>query len=460
MITLRKKLTLIILATLGLLIGSSGVAIYYSAYNSLLRQFDNALLAKAEAIMSVTEQSGSRIELEFSDEIMQNYGKDGTDYFELFSSDGRSIERSQSLGKYHFPLRYGTYNKPELWDISLPKGRPGRAIGLMFSPQGNPDKKAKQEKVILIVASDRIALDKTLATLRFLLVGFGSGLLALTAVIVPAILRSGLKPLNKLAEYAANLDAANLSMRFPTEKLPGELAPIVARLNESLARLEESFERERRFSSYVAHELRTPVAELRSLAELAIKAPEECPKDFNNQVLEIALQLESIITQLLMLARIERKDYKPMPEKIELRVMVNDILERFAQKIESKRLVFIQDIKEGTEILTDRTAIKSILTNLIENSIEYAPDGDRIEVRAITSDSGFKIEVINTAPELEKSDIPRLFDLFWRKDKARSASGHIGLGLSLARGFAHSVGCELSATLSDDSRLTIALWKN
>ena len=93
-------------------------------------------------------------------------------------------------------------------------------------------------------------------------------------LVVPRVLRRELKPLQALAAEAAGIDAARLSARFATEGLPGELAPIAARLNELLARLEDSFERERRFSSDVAHEFRTPVAELRSLAELAIKLPD------------------------------------------------------------------------------------------------------------------------------------------------------------------------------------------
>ena len=124
------------------------------------------------------------------------------------------------------------------------------------------------------MASVRRELDRTLATLQLVLAGSGLLLLAATALVVPRVLRRELKPLQSLAAEAARIDAASLSARFATEGLPGELAPIAARLNELLARLEDSFERERRFSSDVAHEFRTPVAELRSLAELAIKLPD------------------------------------------------------------------------------------------------------------------------------------------------------------------------------------------
>jgi signal transduction histidine kinase len=87
---------------------------------------------------------------------------------------------------------------------------------------------------------------------------------------------AGLSPLNQLANQAASITADSLATRFPTEIWPGELTPISSRLNDLLERLEQSFERERRFSADLAHELRTPIAELRSLAELALKWPEDC----------------------------------------------------------------------------------------------------------------------------------------------------------------------------------------
>jgi len=121
------------------------------------------------------------------------------------------------------------------------------------------------------VGSARDELTEALTALAFALLGCGAGLLALTVLVVPRLLRRELVPLDALAEQASHINADSLAMRFPISPLPGELIPISTRLNDLLARLELSFERERRFSADLAHELRTPIAELRTLAEVALK---------------------------------------------------------------------------------------------------------------------------------------------------------------------------------------------
>ena len=133
---------------------------------------------------------------------------------------------------------------------------------------------------------------------------------------------------------------ATLSARFATEGLPGELAPIAARLNELLARLEDSFERERRFSSDVAHEFRTPVAELRSLAELAIKLPDTRAADADHETLAIALHLESILTHLLALARGEAGGLPVQRERVELAALLQNVCDPFREKARARELDF------------------------------------------------------------------------------------------------------------------------
>ena len=156
-------------------------------------------------------------------------------------------------------------------------------------------------EAILVVASDRDDLDEALAALALALLGCGAALLAVTIVIVPRLLRRELAPLNELAERAAHVNADSLATRFPSDGLPGELAPISGRLNDLLARLEQAFERERQFGADLAHELRTPIAELRSLAEVALKWPDAREATTDRETLAIALQMEGIVTRLLAL---------------------------------------------------------------------------------------------------------------------------------------------------------------
>jgi two-component system sensor histidine kinase QseC len=239
--------------------------------------------------------------------------------------------------------------------------------------------------------------------------------------------------------------------------LPGELAPIAARLNELLARLEDSFERERRFSSDVAHEFRTPVAELRSLAELAIKLPDTRAADADHETLAIALHLESILTRLLALARGEHGGLPVARERVELAALVRDVCESFREKAAARELDLKVNVPADAQAETDPVLLRSILRNLVDNAVAYAPRGGAVEVEAAADNGRLTLRIVNTTDDLEERDLPHLFERFWRKDAARTGDGHTGLGLSLARVFAEGIGCELSATLVGEGQLAVAL---
>jgi two-component system sensor histidine kinase QseC len=459
--TIRRQLTRKLLVTLGLLIGAGGLGVYLCARTALLAQFDAALRAKAQAITTLTERQGNHLEIEFSDEHMPDFEVGGSDFFELRQADEKLVEGSRSLRGAHLPLRYGTLEAPLAWNLTLPNGQPGRAAGLKFHPQDSDDQPedASPAEAILVVATLRHDLDRTLATLQLVLAGGGLLMLATTALVVPRVLRRELTPLQQLAQEAGRIDAASLSARFPAEGLPGELAPITGRLNELLARLEDSFERERRFSSDVAHEFRTPVAELRSLAELAIKLPDARASDADHQTLAIALHMESMLKHLLALARGEQGDLPAQCERVALTPLIQDVCEQFKAKAAARQLVFHCRIPPDAATITDSTLLRSILKNLVDNAVEYAPPGGTVDVEANANNGLLTLRVINTVENLGESDLPHLFERFWRRDPARSPDGHTGLGLSLARVFAQSLGCKLTAGFAGPARLALTLTR-
>ena len=457
--TIRQQLTRKLLLTVGLLLAAGGLGVYVCARTALLAQFDAALRAKAEAIATLTEQKGGHLQIEFADEHMHGFDAGGSDFFELWQADETPVERSRTLQGAHLPLRRGPPEVPLIWNVTLPGGRAGRAVGLEFRAQPADEKPeaAGPAGAILVVASLRHDLDRTLVTLQLVLAGGGVLLLAATALIVPRVLRRELTPLQRLADEAAQIDAASLSARFPVEGLPGELTPITARLNELLARLEDSFERERRFSSDVAHEFRTPVAELRSLAELAIKLPDARAENADHETLAIALQLESMLKHLLALARGEQGALAVERQRTALTPLVQDVCAGFRAKAAARQLVLNCCAEAAGEINTDPGLLRSILTNLVDNAVAYSPPGGSVEVQAAMQDDRFTVRVVNAVEHLDERDLPRLFERFWRKDAARSSDGHTGLGLALARVFAQSLGCELTAQFMAPKRLALTL---
>ena len=133
--TIRRQLTRKLLLTVGLLLGAGCLTVYVCARAALQGEFDAGLRAKAQALATLTEQKGSRLEMDFSDEHMPAFEKGGADFFELWDAEGRTVERSRSLRDGHLPFRHGTLEKPVFWNLKLPEEQGCRAVGFKFRPQ-------------------------------------------------------------------------------------------------------------------------------------------------------------------------------------------------------------------------------------------------------------------------------------------------------------------------------------
>ncbi len=457
--TIRGQLIRKLLLGFGLLLSLGGVAVYVSTREALVEQFDTTLRAKANAVSSTTEEHNNRVESELAEQFVPEFDDDApVEFFQLRRADETTVRRSKSLAEADLPAIYGTFRRPRYWNLVLPSGHRGRAIGYMFHPADTESENSTNAVELSVVfASDRQELDESLLTLAVALLGCGALLLGATVIVVPRVLRRELAPLDRLAEQASRITAESLSTRFPTDTVPGEIKPISSRLNDLLSRLEESFERERRFSADLAHELRTPIAELRSLTEVALKWPESRPRETDSDTLEIAIQMEGIVVRLLDLLRSERAQVVPQREAVRIGEMLDSVWKPFRDKIESKKLEIAWNVPDDSEINSDPVLLRSILTNLVDNAVEYTPRGGAIRLDAEVGRESFTIRISNTVEHLEPADVPRLFERFWRKDLARSDAKHSGLGLSLARAFAHALGADLTASMDGNRRLVLTL---
>jgi two-component system sensor histidine kinase QseC len=369
------------------------------------------------------------------------------------------ITRSPALGTADLPRRTGSLARPRFWNLPLADGRPGRAIGVEFKPQTESSGHGRNSSwpaVLLVVASDRENLEEALAEL--LTIGGVCGVLLLAATLgtVPRVLRRGLAPLDRLGEQAAQIDADKLAARFPAAGLPVELQPICARLNALLARLEESFARERRFSADLAHELRTPLAELRSLAECALKWPETRDATTDRDTLAAARQMETLVTNMLALARGEHGHLAVRREPVPLDALVREAWRPFHARAEARGLR-AEVAPPGATATADPVLLRSILSNLFDNAVSYAPTGGAISITGETGPAGVTVRVANATENLDPADLEKLFDRFWRKEAARSGGEHSGLGLPLARMFAGAMDWTLTAALEGGSKLVFTL---
>ena len=441
----------------GLLVVFSSMTIYFLVRLALLDEFDSVLRAKALTIMSLAEQGRDGIQVEIPYSLFQGTSDDENSlFYELWQTNGVVCARSKSLRDSNLPLRFDGATGPLFWNFNLPNGLPGRGIGLKFFPpvEDEDEKKITQVEAVAVVAADRRSLDRTLDILAAVLVVSGLLTIIVTIPMVNISLRRGHAPLEELARQAAAIDAKSLKSRFPVDSMPEELRPIAGRLNDLLQRLESSFERERRFSADIAHELRTPLAELRTLAEVELAWPEGESSEKYRETLNIALQMEAMVTRLLELARSENGKIPLKFESVQIALLVDEIWRHLARKTEEKQLVFNFNVAPDATMVTDRTLFRSVLANLLSNAVEYTPKNGHGEIR--WSDETKELAISNTVHDLTAADMPHLFERLWRKDKSRTDREHCGLGLVLCQTFAELLGLGLNAKL-ENGTLTISL---
>lgn len=474
MITIRQRLQRELLGGAIALIGIGTIGIFLVTRAALIITFDKALLARALSIASSIEYEQGELHMESSDQFMREFDESSvTHFFQIRNVRGQSLLRSASSKNTDLDRTTGTISNPEYWNMDLPSGVSGRAIGIAFTPREEETKNGERskmregwtpDKVELVVASERKELDQTLATLTIVLAGFGIVLVVTTVLLVPRLLLRKLSPLDQLANQAASISSDSISNRFRIDGLPDELKLLGSRLNDlmerletSFVRLEESLERERRFSADVAHELRTPIAELRSYAELALRLPQERTIENDREVRAIALQMEALVSSLLNMLRSEQNEIVVKPEHFSIGLMIEHIVSNNAYRIEFKSIDYSMDILPEVVVCSDQALLRSILQNLIDNAIEYTPANGAIRIQGAIYNGLLSISVINTVESLSANDVSRLFDRFWRKDRARPDNEHFGLGLSISRAFVKVLGLNLNATLNSDSSLTILL---
>ena len=455
--SLQRRLSLrLTFAVGGLLLLFGGVA--YPVLSSMLRkEFDYALLAKVRALTAPAAPVARGFSLRFIESPGAEFlaGAHSPEFFEVRASDGSIVARSPSLGAAEFQSLPSGTNSPVFYNVTLPQGRPGRAVAITLGTEAE----SPPLTFTVLFARDTTHLRRASSVVAGLLLGSAFLLTALAAWLARTTTRAGLQPVNLLADQVTAIDASSLSTKLPLADTPSELVPIVEQTNLLLGRLREAFERERRFSANVAHELLTPVTELRTLAENAVRwrTDPEASSQLAADVLDSAREMERLVTTLLALARSERGEVQLKSERIDLARIIRHLQQQYVSRAAERKLAADYSLLPEATIQSDECACTCILQNVFENAFNYTPLGGRIQCHLTRDVSSVVVTVANTNPGLTMEDLPRLWEPFWRKDAARTDRRHAGLGLALVHSLAKISGVTVDATLTGEGLVQIRL---
>ncbi len=287
--------------------------------------------------------------------------------------------------------------------------------------------------LLLAVAPMQEEFERSKELARIMLLG-GAGALLAAILLIRSSVRRGMAPLGALARTIEGLGEGHLEESVHLSGAPTELAPIVDALEQSRARLAESFAREQRFTDDVAHELRTPLAGLRAALEVALRrrrSPEELEQVLE-QNLDAALDLQQIVDSLLLLRRPVPATESTAP--VDLQAEMERAFADLGEALQSRSLeVVFHSEGAGSNLASGAPAVvRRITSNLARNAVDHADAGSTISVTTRSDSGSATLVVENRAEGLDAAAARRVFEPFWRADEARSAGDrNVGLGLAI-----------------------------
>jgi two-component system, OmpR family, heavy metal sensor histidine kinase CusS len=337
-------------------------------------------------------------------------------------------------------------------------GRPFRVTSALV-PVGSPP----TETDTIQIAIDVSQKEELLARYRHWFWAILLGSLAVFPLVGYQIARQGIRPVEEIATTARRISSTHLHERILPEGYPSELASLAGTFNQMLDRLEESFDRISRFTADIAHDLRTPVNNIRGEAEVALARARTVDeyREVLGSCLEEAVRLSNLISDLLFLARAESPLAHLHWARVDVRELLSSVREYYeGAAVEGGILLTMSQGDEPVIAELDRTLVQRAVGNLVANAVAHTPSGGSVVLAANTDASCILIAVSDTGVGIPAEALPRVFDRFFRVDTSRTqASGSTGLGLAIVKTITqlHGGSVEIASQLGKGTRVMLRL---
>jgi heavy metal sensor kinase len=456
--SIRVRLTAWYLAMLAAGLALFGVGSWFAMRASAFHTIDDELQDRIRGVEKFMQiQIASLSPAEIRDEFREHsvLGPGG-DLFQVCNQTGEWLYRSAILENSEVPIR-----------------RPNQlGIGPLFENlvvQKTPIRFATQRVVVndqpytIQVAAPLREFYEALERFRLILWLSGPLLLAGAGIGGYWLSRRALKPVDQITAAAESISIRNLSDRLQVPNTADELQRLSETLNRMLARLNTSIQRMSQFTADASHELRAPVALIRTTAELAAhgaRTNSEYQEDMI-QILAEAERTSRLIDSLLLLARADAGEDGLQHELTDLSVSILEALEQGRNLAAEKGVEITSSLGSESVVVTgDGEALRRLFLILIDNASKYTPQGGNVDVRLETANGHAVGTVRDSGIGIATADLPHIFDRFWRADKVRSRGmGGAGLGLSIARWITdrHNGSIEVQSRLGEGSTFTVKI---
>jgi len=445
--SLRFKLTVWYVLILAILLGSFSSFLYFTLSNILYRSVDNKLRSLAGLIASESASPLSNFGFGDMDQTLEasvNVKPIGK-FIQVLDESGRIGQKSDNLKNVQLPISLSALrnasNGIESFETRHSFGNTPLRILTLPVIEGNHIARIVQ------VASSLEDVEDALNTLFIILIITVPSALVLASLGGQFLANKALKPVDHITQTARLITSQNLNQRIKPLKVKDEISRLIETFNEMISRLDKSFQQIKQFSSDASHELKTPLTILKGEMEVALRkerAAQEYEQILRSNLEEIN-RMSTIVEDLLLLSKTEFEEVPLHKEHVHLTEILRDVVVQVTILAQAKQIHIHMSNSDGDiTVLGDALRIRELLLNLIENGIKYTPERGSVSITLETEKKpegsaggpiGFvKIIVSDTGIGIEKKDQEKIFDRFFRVDKARSREqGGSGLGLSICK---------------------------
>jgi len=448
-LSIRVRLTLwyslVLLAALSLFVWG----IWLTAGRRLMVSVDAALVEQAKGVITVLRN-------EFDPAHPEQLQEELTEYAQA-TPDGNLIEVRDPKGQQILSSKGVAIERANAGQSAFGDQKTGRARYRTYLTQGL----AKGESFQILVATPLRPTLNILRQLHILLLWSAPAVLLIAALGGYLISRRALAPVDEMTQAARSIGIQNLSQRLAVPPTGDELQRLAETWNDMLARLETAVKRLSQFTADASHELRTPIALIRTTAELTLRR-ERSLETYRGALTEIMAESERtsrLVEDLLLLARADAGLPALPLERVGLAPLVREICEQGQVLAEARQLQISADLPDDPVFVSaNDAALRRLLLLLVDNAVKYTPAGGRITVSVGQDTAGATLAVRDTGIGIPDSALPHVFERFYRADDSRNRdAGGAGLGLSIAKWIAerHHASLEAESVLGQGSTFRV-----
>lgn len=445
--SIRRRLIFGSLLVAALVLGLSKMSLYRQIEGSVRREFDAQLLSSANLLSKSAELEAGGIIYEWKEALESTGGLGLHGLFQFWDLESGTKTRSPDLGNEDLVFFHGELHVPEFRDFRMVDGRNVRALGLLHHPFINSyglEEMKRRGRILkiedypqlVVCARETAGMERALAETRWRLLKTGMVTLGGIWLAILLIIRWTFSPIDRLVEGLVKR-SSEVGTPLPAipDDLPIELLPLASAFNSSLEKVETARAHEKEFAFSAAHQLRTPIAGIHAILELAYSKPEDGP-DLHQRIgtaLGVTRGMKSTINTLMRLARLRGGIEGSNVVVFRPGEILEELLKDEASRSDRRLAVGFGKNDGAIELKADEGLFRMLVSNLIENAFRYTPDDGEILLELRRVGDCVEIDLSNDRGDFKDEDAERIFRPFQRGGKVSVNSPGAGLGLALTK---------------------------